>query len=91
MCLCDPARDRSGKPEVRGTCAKAGPLEARGRLGTPACRNGSTGRDSPAPIFFRGAAKKKFPEPVITHTFNYVINSTNTLWTKKVKNSCLII
>ena len=79
-----PAKDRSAKPGVRWTCAKAG-------LETPACRNGSTGRDSPATIFFRGAAKKKFPEPVITHTFNYVINSTNTLWTKKVKNSCLII
>ena len=33
-----------------------GPLEARGRLGTPACRSDSAGRDSLAPIFFRGAA-----------------------------------
>ena len=33
-------------------------------LGTPACRNGSTGRNSPAPIFFRGAAKTLSQESV---------------------------
>ena len=58
-----PAKDRSAKPGVRCTCAKAG-------LETPACRNGSTGRDSLAPIFIGVPPYIFYKNPSITKNEN---------------------